>query len=41
MLRPTSLYADIGNSILCGDIAIKSIEEPFLTETDDQEEWAI
>ena len=31
----------VGNSILCGDIAIKSIEEPFVTETDDQEEWAI
>jgi len=30
-----------GQCILCGDIAIKSIEEPFVTEADDREEWAI
>ena len=29
------------NSILCGDLAIKSIEEPFVTDADDVEEWAI
>ena len=30
-----------GQCVLCGDLAIKSIEEPFVTETDDQAEWAI
>ena len=29
------------NSILCGDLAIKSIEEPFISDADDSEEWAI
>ena len=28
-------------SILCGDLAIKSIEEPFVTDADNAEEWAI
>ena len=28
-------------SILCGDLAIKSIEEPFVTSDDDNAEWAI
>jgi hypothetical protein len=28
-------------SILCGDLAIKSIEEPFVSDADDGEEWAI
>ena len=28
-------------SILCGDIAIKSIEEPFVSDADDEKEWAI
>lgn len=28
-------------SILCGDLAIKLIEEPFVTEADDLEEWAV
>lgn len=30
-----------GQCVLCGDIAIKSVEEPFVTEADDQGEWAI
>ncbi|KAK4691694.1 vacuolar protein sorting-associated protein 18, partial [Lecanoromycetidae sp. Uapishka_2] len=30
-----------GQCILCGDIAIKSIEEPFVSDADDGEEWAI
>lgn len=30
-----------GQCILCGDIAIKSIDEPFVSENDDGEEWAI
>ncbi len=30
-----------GQCILCGDIAIRSIEEPFVSENDDSEEWAI
>lgn len=29
------------NSILCGDLAIKLIEEPFISNTDDNAEWAI
>ena len=39
--RTYRFFMLILNSILCGDIAIKSIEEPFISETDDQEEWAI
>ena len=27
--------------VLCGDLAIKSIEEPFVTDVDDPQEWAI
>ncbi|KAL9128902.1 MAG: hypothetical protein Q9217_002524 [Psora testacea] len=30
-----------GQCILCGDVAIKSIEEPFVTDADNGEEWAI
>lgn len=29
------------NSILCGDLAIKAIEEPFISGADNSEEWAI
>lgn len=28
-------------SILCGDLAIKLTDEPFISATDDQEEWAV
>lgn len=28
-------------SILCGDLAIKLIEEPFVTQAEEQREWAI
>ena len=36
-------FSDIApvNSILCGDLAIKAIEEPFISDADDGEEWAI
>lgn len=30
-----------GQCILCGDLAIKSIEDPFVSEADDAEEWTI
>ena len=30
-----------GGSILCGDFAIKLIDEPFVSDTDDKEEWAL
>ena len=30
-----------GQCVLCGDLAIKSIEEPFVLETDGQDDWAI
>lgn len=30
-----------GFSILCGDYAIKQIDEPFVSEADDHDEWAI
>lgn len=29
------------NSILCGDLAIKLTEEPFISHNDDTAEWAI
>lgn len=29
------------NSILCSDFAIKRIDEPFVLETDDRNEWAL
>lgn len=29
------------NSILCGDLAIRLIDEPFISHTDDNAEWAI
>lgn len=28
-------------SILCGDYAIKLIEEPFVSDADDPNEWAL
>ena len=31
----------LANSILCGDLAIKAIDEPFISGADDSEEWAI
>lgn len=30
-----------GQCVLCGDLAIKAIEEPFISDADDGEEWAI
>ena len=37
------VWSDINElSILCGDLAIKAIDEPFITESDtDKEDWAI
>lgn len=35
------IYSSPPNSILCGDLAIKLIEEPFISNTDDNAEWAI
>lgn len=35
------LTRETANSILCGDLAIKAIEEPFTTDADDGGEWAI
>lgn len=32
---------DMCFSILCGDLAIKQIEEPFVDDADNAEEWAI
>lgn len=30
-----------GTSILCGDYAIRMIDEPFVSEADDHNEWAL
>ena len=30
-----------GQCVLCGDMAIRGVEEPFVTDGDDLEEWAI
>jgi hypothetical protein len=29
------------NSILCSDFAIKRIDEPFVLDSDDRNEWAL
>jgi hypothetical protein len=29
------------NSILCSDFAIKRIDEPFVVDGDDKDEWAL
>lgn len=29
------------HSILCGDLAIKRIDQPFVSDADDKSEWAI
>jgi len=31
----------VNHSILCGEFAIKIIDEPFVSETDDVDEWAL
>jgi hypothetical protein len=28
-------------SVLCGEMAVKLINEPFISATDDKEEWAL
>ena len=28
-------------SVLCGEMAVKLINEPFITSADDREEWAL
>ena len=33
--------ADIVTSVLCSEMAVKQIEEPFITAADDPREWAI
>jgi hypothetical protein len=29
------------HSVLCSEMAVKLIDEPFITATDDKEEWAL
>ena len=31
----------MADSILCGEYAIKQIDEPFVTEADNKDEWAL
>lgn len=28
-------------SVLCSELAVKLIDQPFITESDDREEWAL
>lgn len=28
-------------SVLCGELAVKLVNEPFITATDDKDEWAV
>jgi hypothetical protein len=37
----TVWIADERYSVLCGDQGIKQIDEPFIHDTDDTEEWSI
>jgi hypothetical protein len=30
-----------GYSVLCSEMAVKLIDEPFISATDDKEEWAL
>jgi hypothetical protein len=42
--RPESEYqmsANNCNSVLCSELAVKLINEPFIKSTDDKEEWAL
>ena len=39
--RLTSKILTTQLSILCNDYAIKLIEAPFVSDADDQEEWAL
>jgi hypothetical protein len=29
------------NSVLCGELAVKLVNEPFISATDDKDEWAV
>lgn len=41
-VRRGRITTDIScDSVLCGDYGIKQIDEPFIRDTDDKEEWAI
>lgn len=41
LLQSVCVVSSNSTSILCGDLAIKQIEEPFVSDADDGEEWAI
>ena len=28
-------------SVLCGELAVKLVDEPFISATDDKDEWAV
>lgn len=34
-------HADLVNSVLCSEMAVKQIDEPFITAADDRNEWAL
>lgn len=41
-VRPfDEIHADMMNSVLCSEMAVKQIDEPFITAADDKNEWAL
>ena len=40
-LLPLDALTVVRNSILCGDFAIKLIDEPFVADADDKDEWSL
>jgi hypothetical protein len=35
------INADFSDSVLCSEMAVKQIDEPFITAADDKNEWAV
>jgi hypothetical protein len=36
-----NVYANCVISVLCSDLAVKQIDEPFVLASDDRNEWAL
>lgn len=36
-----AVCANLWNSVLCSEMAVRMIDQPFISETDDKGEWAL